>query len=573
MRSLRDSSINTKLNLLAAVAGGVALLLSCGAFAVNDYLMIRDSKIRQLQTMAEVLGSNSTAALEFDRPDEVAELLRSLQKQPTIQNACLYDRQGKVFARYHKEGLPHCMVAEPGPAGYKFAEDGSLDYTQHVFQDGELVGTIYLCASMTDLYAQLFSYVKIVAVVMVVSLAGSILLSSRLQRVISVPILRLAETVQKISTGGDYSIRVEKGADDELGSLYDEFNGMLDRIQRGEKELQRAHDELEIRVQQRTGQLSRANLELSREVAERKRAEEELEGLHRTLVETARQAGMAEIATGVLHNVGNVLNSINVSATLTVDRLRHLKLSDLSRAVGMLGQHTADLPDFLSRDHKGKLLPEFLAMLAEHLQQERQTMLEELATLTKNVDHVKTIVAMQQSYAGVAGMVETASLDELIEDALKLNSSSFEKYSIQLVRDYAELPQVRVEKQKLLQLLVNLITNAKDSLVESTAPDKRLTVRVMGPVEDLGPAEDLGPVEDTLRIEVADNGIGIPPEDLARVFSHGFTTKRRGHGFGLHSSANAAKEMGGRLSAESEGTGRGATFVVVLPYNPVEVPV
>jgi two-component system, NtrC family, sensor kinase len=153
-------------------------------------------------------------------------------------------------------------------------------------------------------------------------------------------------------------------------------------------------------------------------------------------------------------------------------------------------------------------------------------------------------------------------LAELANDALRLNAASFYKYHIEVVREYADLPQVRIEKQKLLQILMNLMNNAKDSLVESAGEEHRLTVRIRFDVHS-DPRRIL--------IEVEDTGVGIPKENLTRVFSHGFTTKRHGHGFGLHSSANAASELRGTLTAHSDGPGRGALFTVELPFTPVEV--
>jgi signal transduction histidine kinase len=264
----------------------------------------------------------------------------------------------------------------------------------------------------------------------------------------------------------------------------------------------------------------------------------------------------------VLHNVGNVLNSINVSATLVADRLRNSKLTELTRALELMYQHAADLDVYLTRDERGKRVPGFLRLVAAHMGRDYGRILEELDSLTKNVDHVKTIVGMQQSYAGAAGVVELVSLAELVDDSLRLNSSSFDKYHVELIRDYATIPEVRIERQKLLQILMNLMTNAKDSLVESASEDRRLRVRIH--VNDQAKSP-------TVLIEVLDNGVGIPKENLTRIFSHGFTTKRHGHGFGLHSSANAARELGGTITVRSDGPGRGALFIVELPFKPVEV--
>lgn len=559
MRSYKDLAINTKLTLLVLLAGSVALLLSCIAFVTNDVRMARSSMIQQMSTLAEVLGSNSTAALSFDDAKTASELLMSLEKQPAVELACIYDGSGHVFAAYyHGNGTPKVPPA-PAEAGHEFT-GGYLDVSREITHDGRKIGTIYLHTSMQELYDQIFWYVNIVAVVMIVSLAASILLSSRVQRAISAPILKLAKTAEQISTENNYAIRVSKIADDELGTLYDQFNAMLDQIQQRDAAIQQANDQLEIKVKRRTSELSQANEELTREVSERLRAEQELEAAQQQLMASARRAGMAEIAIGVLHNVGNVLNSINVSATLATDRLRQSKVTDLTRATKLLEQHDADLATFFASDPKGKQLPAFLSLLATHLVDERADILKELELLTTKVNHVKTIVSTQQSYAGVAGVTETVDVATLLDDAMKLNSASFDRHHIAVSREYEDIPRVRLDKQKSLQILVNLIKNAKDACTECPDLKERKLVLKAGLANDK-----------TLQIHIIDNGAGIPPENLTRIFSHGFTTKTTGHGFGLHSSANAAHELGGSLVAYSDGPGRGATFVLELPYEPAEV--
>ncbi len=352
----------------------------------------------------------------------------------------------------------------------------------------------------------------------------------------------------------------------------------------GFQQLQQLNETLELRVTERTTaaesrarelavanrdlertakELSHANLQLSLEIGERRRTEAELQTVHRQFVEAARRAGMAEVATGVLHNVGNVLNSVNVSTTLVGDRLRKSKLAELTRVLNLMDQHAADLGDYLTRNEQGKRLPGFLRLVADHLNRDQAALLEELDSLTKNVNHIKTIVAMQQSYAGASGVVEPASLAELIDDALRLDATSFERNHVQVVRDYADVPNVQMDKQKVLQILVNLLTNAKDSLLESSPDARRMTIRIRVDGQSQPPR---------VVIEVTDNGVGIPREHLKRVFSHGFTTKKHGHGFGLHSSANAAKELGGTITVYSDGPGRGAIFTVTLPFKPIEVP-
>lgn len=563
MRSFRDLSITAKLNVSVLVAAGAAIIFASTVLIVNVASLIRSSRVQELSAIANVLGANSTAALRFDDPGAAKELLSaSLSHLPAIHYACIYNAKGRVFATYRSEGESDFTPPPPQPTGHEFVAGGYLDVSLEIANDRERVGTVYLRSSMAELRDRLIRNVIIVAVVMLVAILLVLLFSSWLQRSVSQPIRDLARIAQTISRNRDYSTRVRKVANDELGTLYDEFNSMLDEIQRNQRELQAAHDQLELRVEERTRELSYANLHLSNEIGERKRAESELEAVHQQLLAAARKAGMAEVATGVLHNVGNVLNSINVSATIVADRLRNSKLYELARALNLMSEHNADLGTYLTHDERGKRILGFLQLVSQHLSRDQSTMLDELQSLTKNVDHVKTIVAMQQSYAGAAGLVESVSLAELVDDALRLNASSFDKYHIEVVRDYAVLPEVRIEKQKLLQVLMNLMTNAKDSLVESGAAERRLTVRIR--VDDQAQPP-------RLLIEVNDTGVGIPKENLTRVFSHGFTTKRHGHGFGLHSSANAAKELGGTLSAQSDGPGRGALFTVDIPYRPIEV--
>ena len=461
MKSFKDLSINTKLTLLVLLAGSVALLMSCVAFVTNDVRMIRSSMVKQMSTLTEVLGSNSTAALNFDDANTAAELLLSLKQQPAVEVACIYNANGKPFATYYRGKKLPPLPAAPRSAGYEFTANGSLDVWKIIEFNGHGIGTIYVRASMAELHDQLWSYVNIAAVVMAVSLAASILLSSRLQRVISVPILKLAEAAERISIERDYSIRVRKTANDELGTLYDQFNAMLDEIQRGEDAIQKAHDDLEVKIERRTEQLSRANQDLSREIVERARAEHELESAHQQLLASARRAGMAEIATGVLHNVGNVLNSINVSATLASDRIRQSKITELVRAVDLMKTHLPELAAYLTTDPKGKQLPEFFSLLAVHLTDERADILRELELLAAKVNHIKTIISTQQSYAGVSGVVEAVDISTILDDAMKLNSASFERHKIAVARDYAPIPKLRLDTQKVLQILINLVKNAK----------------------------------------------------------------------------------------------------------------
>ena len=290
------------------------------------------------------------------------------------------------------------------------------------------------------------------------------------------------------------------------------------------------------------------------DISEQRASADELEKLNRKLVETSRQAGMAEVATGVLHNVGNVLNSVSVSATLVIGRLRNSKLPGLRRATNLLREKNGQLGPFLTADPKGKLLPEYLQVIAEQLTNEQVQMAAEMESVGHHIEHIKEIVAMQQSYAKVSGAFENLDATALVEDALRMNAAAFERHGIEVEREfYSSTPTVCVDRHKVLQILINLIRNAKYAMEAHGAPNKRLVVRV-----GLSRPGRVG-------IDICDTGIGIAPDNLVKIFNHGFTTKKDGHGFGLHSGANAAKEMCGCLSVHSDGIGRGARFILELP--------
>jgi PAS domain S-box-containing protein len=300
---------------------------------------------------------------------------------------------------------------------------------------------------------------------------------------------------------------------------------------------------------------------ISKDFTALKKAEIELETAHERLIETSRLAGMAEVATDVLHNVGNVLNSVNVSCSLAVDRVKASKAASLFKVSALLEENRGRLGEFLLNDPRGQQIPGFLAALAEHFTGEQSALLQELDQLRENIAHIKQIVAMQQSYAKVAGVTESVSAAQLVEDALHINGSALARHTVKVRREFEESPPIVTDKHRVLQILVNLISNAKYALDDSGRPDRLMTLRIGGDGD--GHA----------KIQVSDNGVGIPPENLTRIFAHGFTTRRNGHGFGLHSSALAVRELGGSIQAQSEGLGKGATFTLLLPHNPPDQPI
>ncbi|WP_367375033.1 DAHL domain-containing protein [Pseudomonas lini] len=305
-------------------------------------------------------------------------------------------------------------------------------------------------------------------------------------------------------------------------------------INKMNNELQTANERLEQRVEERTREL----LEAERE-----------------LVEAARMAGMAEIATNVLHNVGNVLNSVNVSADVITRKLATSKTLGLGKAVNMMNEHAEDLGQFITFDEKGKLLPLYLNQLVDSIAAEQSSIVDELSQLTKSIDHIKDIVATQQAYAGAARLVEPLNIVDLFEDALRMNSGALSRHHVVVTKDYQDTPTIIGDKHRLLLILINLISNAKYAMSKVSDRQRHMTLGVK--IIDNA----------TLRLSVEDQGEGIAAENMTRIFNHGFTTRKEGHGFGLHSCALAAVEMNGHLRVHSDGPGHGAVFTLEIPLE------
>jgi CheY-like chemotaxis protein len=293
---------------------------------------------------------------------------------------------------------------------------------------------------------------------------------------------------------------------------------------------------------------------VARDVTERKRVEAELDELQQEFQRASRRAGMADVANSVLHNVGNVINSIGVASSGVARNLKQSKTLVLSKVINILRDHESDLGEFLSSDEKGKKIPGYLAQLSDYLQSENQNAISELDQLQEWIQHVKGIVHMQQSYAKLSGTVEITKVADVLEDVLRLTINGFTKSGIQINRDCDPDLTVMVERHKVVQILVNLVRNAKQACQVAESTEKQISIRVTAD-------------NDRLKVSVTDNGVGIASEDMGRIFAHGFTTKKDGHGFGLHSSKLAAREMNGLLMADSEGPGKGATFTLDLPLQ------
>ncbi len=359
-------------------------------------------------------------------------------------------------------------------------------------------------------------YLESMNYLLVSTLAGACLILFVLLRllrgIVINPLMALTHKAVEIGRRDDTTIRVDMQRDDEIGQLAGEFDRMLEKLA-----------------------LSRAQV-----------------------VKSARLAGMSEIATGVLHNVGNVLNSVNVSASLVTSKAEKLSAEDLERMVNVLRPYADDFERFVVEDPRGKHFLPFLFEVTESLVRTKRDLLNEVVQLGQGIEHIAELVRSQQNFAVSKGVFEMASLEAEIEGTVRILEQVLGTSRVDIHREFESLPSLPVDRHKLMEILVNLIQNARQALDEADIEDKRITLR-------------LKRAGVNARVEVVDNGTGIAETNLARVFQHGFTTKEAGHGFGLHASANAAVEMGGSLRVESDGVGHGATFILELPLEPSEM--
>lgn len=351
---------------------------------------------------------------------------------------------------------------------------------------------------------------------------------------------RLVAAMERVGKGS-FSERVQPTGNDEIDVLARQFNAMVQQLEHNHETIRDLNSNLEYKVRERTHQLELALQELREAQVQ--------------LTDAAHRAGMAEIATGVLHNVGNVLNSVNVSTTVLNDRLRRSRLEDLPRFVSRLEQKGADLPAFLAEEGRSAKLIEYLSEFATRVAEERGEMLGEVRSLTEKIDHIRDIIAAQQSFARKVSFREEIDLKSLLGDIIRMHEPSIRKHGIEVVRDFDELSTAYFEKAKLVQVVDNLVKNAIESMSFTSGTPRVLTLTLTG----------IG--SDRVSITVADTGEGISAENMDSLFRYGFTTKHNGNGFGLHSSALAISEMGGTVAARSDGVGCGAAFTLEFPLR------
>ncbi len=291
-----------------------------------------------------------------------------------------------------------------------------------------------------------------------------------------------------------------------------------------------------------------------------RRIEDEAEKmrLNEELNEAARRAGMAEIAASVLHNVGNVLTSVTTSVSIIEQTIANTALTGYFKAIDLIRENQDNLEAFVTNDTRAIKLMQYLLILEDHLRSEHELINKNLHRLQDKVNIINEVIAAQQSYATGSMLLESLYLPDIIDDALRLQGDSADRHHIEIVKEYAEdIPLIPIQRTKMIHIIVNLYRNAKDALNDNPVDDKKILIQVTKE-------------NDKVVMRFSDNGCGIEPQHLKRIFNHGFTTKASGHGFGLHSCANYMSEMGGKIQVQSAGKGKGTTFILEFPIPPAQ---
>jgi signal transduction histidine kinase len=538
MKPFRDQSIKRKLTTIILLTTFIVLLLATAALFTAEMYSYRRNILQNLSTTAQIIGTNSSAALVFGDQKSAAETLKALKAEPhVVWGAIISD--GKVFASYPTDVPPSSDKASAlnlnlNNEGYRF-RGGYLELIQWIILDNERIGQVYLKYDLRELFATLLRYGVIVVVILIISSLVALLLASRFQRVISEPIMHLVETMQTVSSERCYTIRAEKQTQDELGRLIDGFNDMLSQIQSRDETLEQHREQLEDLVELRTIELSKANEDLKHAVVDLSKAKE--------IAEAANHA-KSQFLANMSHELRTPLNHIIGFTELIVDKnfgeltdLQFEYLNDVLSSSRHLLSLINDILD-LSKIEAGKL--EFIP---------NEVNLKDL--LTRSIVMVK---------------------EKALKHGMHLNLK---------VPDEPEC--IRADERKLKQIIYNLLSNAvkftqQGGLIELSA---RLFTAEKDPAGDTDkdipslPADC--PVFDRggLLISVKDTGIGIKPEDQERIFKpfeqvDGSLSRRyQGTGLGLSLTKSLVELHGGIIWVESPGEGCGSSFHLIIPLGDV----
>jgi PAS domain S-box-containing protein len=599
MRWYRDISIRQKLQGIVMVTCGVALLAASVVFAFYDRATFLSAKTQDLIASAKMIGSNSTAAITFRDPKSAVDILTALRANEHVVNACIYDADGKVFAKYSRDSTKTQFLPPPPRKDQSAIVARHMDLFQAITLNNEFIGTIYIEADLQDLDDRFIRFAEIASIVLLASLAVAFLMSSRLQRVISGPIQELAATALAVTVNENYSIRATKHGRDEIGSLFDQFNSMLDRIQHRDVALQKAHDELEQRVVERTSYLNALieNSPLAIMVLDPQKNIQLCNPAFEDLFQYTRQEVIGRPIDGLLASGETVVDAPEISGfmlegkAVNVSTRRQRKdrsvvdveLHTVSLAVGHKTAGSLCIYQDISVRKRGeeatqraveaaeassRAKSEFLANMSHEIRTPLNGVIgmtdlaldteltpeqrEYLETVKLSADSLLTVINDILDFSKIeAGKFDLEAIDfnlrDLLQATLKTLSLRADEKGLELLCEVApEVPEViRGDSNRLRQVIVNLVGNAIKFTHE-------------GEVALIVQTDSQGGEDRILRFVVSDTGIGIPLEKQQLIFEPftqadtSTTRKYGGTGLGLAISTRLVGMMGGKMWVESE---------------------
>jgi len=607
MRWYQDLSIPTKLQAIVMLTCAAALVVAAVLFTLYDRATFLREKTQDLIASARMIGSNSTAALSSHDTRLAREVLNALQAKQHVVDACIYDSDGTVFARYSRSST-HVDFPPPPTA----PKDRTTIVARHMllFQDivlrGDSIGTIYIDADLDDMNDRLLRFVVIDFIVLLGSLAVVFLLSYRLQRVISEPIRELGETAATFSAHENYSMRATKRSNDEIGVLVDQFNGMLDRLQQRDVSLQQAHDGLEKSVAERTSYLNALieNSPLGIVVLDSERLVKLCNPAFETLFQYTRPEVVGKAIDGLIAD-GDLLSEIRGISRGTLDgevinMMTRCRRKD--RSIVDVELHTVRL--VVNSKAEGTLCIYQDISVRKRAEEEMQRAKEAAETSNRakgeflaNMSHeIRTpmngIIGMTdlaleteltQEQGEYLGMVKSSagSLLSLLNDILDFSKIeagqlNFEAIGFDLratVDGTMKALGLRAD-QKGLELACHILPDVPDALLGDPTRLRQILVNLVGnAIKFTAKGEVVVRVETeaetggeaVLLFSVTDTGVGIPPESQGAIFDaftqadSSMTRKYGGTGLGLAICSRLVGMMGGRIWVNSE-VGRGSTF-------------
>jgi signal transduction histidine kinase/ActR/RegA family two-component response regulator len=506
-------SIRYKLTLITMLTSTIAVVLVCAAFMAFELVEFRKGMVRDLSILAEIVGTNSAAALMFDDEKAAEEILLALRAKTHVVSACIYRSGGRLFATYVRGGGVESFPHRPPAAGYRFTGE-HLELSRPIVLDREAIGVLFIRYDSVEIQGRLKRVVLIALFVFWISIMAALALSTRLQRLISRPILHLAEIARRVSKDKDYSVRAVKENEDESGLLIDGFNDMLTQIQKRDQALQRDQEELELRIHERTEALQQ-------EITERKRAEEEKERIQAQLLQAQKMEAIGVLAGGVAHDFNNLLTAIQGWTELVMQ--------------GVDGSAPAyqDLKEIRSATKRAADLTQQLLLFS------RKKPMRMIST----------------------------NLNQLVKSLYKICQRLIGENIEILTRFEDDLWTVKADRGTIEQLIMNLVVNAKDAMPGGGIISIQTENIIVDDFYSKGdPEARPGPF---VRLTVSDDGLGMSRDTLKHIFEPFFTTKGVGKGTGLGLSViyGIVKQHEGWINVYSE-LGHGSSFRVYLPAVP-----